>query len=50
MWFILIILFGFAYSSTFLLNNEGWTIVGNKKIEEAAHMNYNWGGLTPFLI
>jgi len=50
MWFILIILFGFASSSTFLLNNEGWTIVGNKKIEDATHMNYNWGGLNNFII
>lgn len=50
MWFIFIILFGLASGSTFLLDNEGWTIVGNKKIEEAIHMNYHWGSLTNFII
>jgi hypothetical protein len=27
----------------FLLNNEGWTIVGNKNLEKARHQNYNLG-------
>lgn len=27
----------------FLLNNDGWTIVGNKNEEKARHQNYNLG-------
>lgn len=44
MWFIFIILFGAASAAnTFLLNSEGWVIVGNNKIEDATHMKYNYG-------
>lgn len=50
MWFVFVLLFGLVSGSTFLLGNEGWTIIGNKKIEEATHMKYNWGGLNNFII
>lgn len=53
MWFIFIILFGVASASnTFLLNSEGWMIVGNKKIEDATHMKYNYdgGALSNFIV
>ena len=41
-----IIIFGLlalANSATFLLDNEGWTIVGNKRIIEAKHQSYSLG-------
>jgi hypothetical protein len=50
MWFIFIILFSVASGSTFLLYNEGWTIVGNKKIEDAIHQSYNRGSLSNYIM
>lgn len=41
-----IIIFGLlalANSATFLLDNEGWTIVGNKRTAEAKHQSYSLG-------
>jgi len=41
-----IIIFGLlalSKATTFLLDNEGWTIVGNKRIIEAKHQNYCLG-------
>lgn len=41
-----IIIFGLvalANGATFLLDNEGWTIVGNKRITEAKHQSYIMG-------
>ncbi len=50
MWFIIIILLVGVSGSTFLLDNEGWTIVGNKNVEAATHMKYNMGSLNQFII
>jgi len=36
-------LFKIINCATFLLDNEGWTIVGNKRITEAKHQNYCMG-------
>jgi len=41
-----IIIFGLlvlSNSATFLLDNEGWTIVGNKRVESAKHQSYSLG-------
>jgi len=41
-----IIIFGLlvlSNSATFLLDNEGWTIVGNKRVELAKHQSYSLG-------
>ena len=41
-----IIIFGLltlSNSATFLLDNEGWTIAGNKRIIEAKHQSYSLG-------
>jgi hypothetical protein len=41
-----IIIFGFwilSNGATFLLDNEGWTIVGNKRVELAKHQSYSLG-------
>ena len=41
-----IIIFGLLVLSngaTFLLDNEGWTIVGNKRVEPAKHQSYSLG-------
>ena len=41
-----IIIFGLVAlvnGATFLLDNEGWTIVGNKRTTEAKHQNYCMG-------
>ena len=40
---IIIGLLALSNAHTFLLNNEGWTIVGNKRIEDAKHQNYCLG-------
>ena len=43
---VYIIIFGLlvlSNSATFLLDNEGWTIVGNKRIEPAKHQSYSLG-------
>lgn len=42
---IYIIIFGLISkaTSTFLLNSEGWTIVGNKQVTEAIHKPYSLG-------
>ena len=50
MWFIFIILFVGVSGSTFLLDNEGWTIIGNKNVEAATHLKYNMGYLSNFII
>ena len=41
-----IIIFGLlalSNGATFLLDNEGWTIAGNKRIIEAKHQSYSLG-------
>jgi len=40
---IIIGLLALSNAHTFLLNNDGWTIVGNKRIEDAKHQNYCMG-------
>ena len=43
---VYIIIFGLlalSNGATFLLDNEGWTIVGNKRIIEAKHQSYSLG-------
>ena len=37
---IIFALFALSKAHTFLLDNEGWTIVGNKRTTEAKHQNY----------
>ena len=49
MWFIIIILGVVASKSTFLLDNEGWTIVGNRKVEGAIHQKYIMGALSNYI-
>jgi len=40
---IIFALFALSKAHTFLLDNEGWTIVGNKQTTEAKHQNYCMG-------
>jgi hypothetical protein len=40
---IIFALFALSKANTFLLDNEGWTIVGNKRTTEAKHQNYCMG-------
>lgn len=40
---IIFALFALSKAHTFLLDNEGWTIVGNKRITEAKHQSYIMG-------
>jgi len=40
---IIIALFTLSKATTFLLDNEGWTIVGNKRTTEAKHQSYIMG-------
>ena len=40
---IIFALFALSKAHTFLLDNEGWTIVGNKRITDAKHQSYIMG-------
>lgn len=47
-----IIIFGLISKtiSTFLLNSEGWTIVGNKQVTEAIHKPYSLGPMSNYIL
>ena len=49
---IYIIIFGLISKtiSTFLLNSEGWTIVGNKQVTEAIHKPYSLGPMSNYIL
>ena len=36
--------------ATFLLNSEGWTIVGNKQVTEAIHKPYSLGPMSNYIL
>ena len=48
-----IIIFGLLSminGATFLLNSEGWTIVGNKQVTEAIHKPYSLGPMSNYIL
>jgi hypothetical protein len=48
--FIYIIIFLSVVKASFMLGNEGWTIVGNKYTTEAIHKPYSLGSMSHYIL